>query len=61
MRPTMTISLGFQRAQFNGRTYLLIPNAKWDATTVYELDIESETVKPAFNVEGWLVDWIKVK
>jgi|GEM_PF-5188691 len=52
---------GFQRAQFNGRTYLLIPNQSWQATTVYELDVEAETVKPAFKVEGWLVDWIQVK
>jgi len=54
------IGSGFSWANFDGRTFVFVPNADWSRSSVYELDIDGNATK-RFETRGFINDWIRVR
>ncbi|HTV20657.1 MAG TPA: hypothetical protein VMG12_18365, partial [Polyangiaceae bacterium] len=54
------IGSGFFWANFDGRTFVFVPNADWSASTVFEIDIDGNAT-PRFTSTGFINDWIRVR
>jgi hypothetical protein len=51
---------GFNWANFDGRTFVMVPYADWSRTKVYEVDTGG-TATEYFDTLGSLYDWIQVR
>ena len=51
---------GFFWANFEGRTFLFVPNAEWSRSTVYELDASGHASR-RFATAGFINDWIRIR
>jgi hypothetical protein len=54
------IGSGFFWANFEGRTFLFVPNVDWSQSTVFDLDIEGNATR-RFDSTGFINDWIRVR
>lgn len=54
------IAGGFFYAEFDGRSFVAVPNAEWSRSQVYEIDTEG-TATPRFESTGFINDWIRVR
>jgi len=54
------IGSGFFWANFDGRTFIFVPNADWSRSSVYELDVDGTSTK-RFETRGFINDWIRVR
>jgi len=54
------IGSGFFWANFEGRTFLFVPNEDWSQSSVFELDTDGNATK-RFESAGFINDWIRVR
>jgi hypothetical protein len=50
----------FNWARFDDRTFVVVPNAEWSRTQVFEVDA-SGNASPRFESTGWVGEWIRVR
>lgn len=50
----------FHWARFDARTFVVVPNAEWSRTQVFEVDA-SGNASPRFESTGWVGEWIRVR
>ncbi|MET0411711.1 MAG: hypothetical protein ABW217_10470, partial [Polyangiaceae bacterium] len=51
---------GWFWSNFDGRTFLFVPNEDWSASKVFELDIEGNATE-RFEATGFINDWVRIR
>ena len=54
------IGRGWFWANFEGRTFVFVPNADWSRSTVFELDTDGNATE-RFQSNGFINDWIRIR
>jgi hypothetical protein len=54
------ISGGWYWANFDGRTFLFVPDAEWSSSKVFELDSDGNASE-RFQATGFITDWIRIR